>query len=45
MLDVFFGGDRRKRKTESTLKVKKGPSQREAGINHVLELFIFIKQK
>ena len=41
MLDVCFGGDRRKRKTDSTLKVKKVPSQREAGISHVLELFYF----
>ena len=28
-----------KGKTDSTLKVKKGPSQREAGISHVLVLF------
>ena len=45
MLDVCFGGDRRKRKTDSTLKLKKGPSQRDAGISHVLEIFIFMKQK
>ena len=40
-----FYGDRRKRKNDSTLKVKERPSQREAGISHVLELFIFMKQK
>ena len=34
-----------KKKTDSTFKIKKGPSQREAEISHALELFIFIKQK
>ena len=44
MLDVCFGGDRRKRKTDSTFKSKRnGPSQREAEISHVLELFDFEK--
>ena len=34
-----------KKKTDSTLKVKERPFVREAGISHVLELFIFMKKK
>ena len=34
-----------KGKLTQHLKVKKGPSQREAGISHVLELFDFEKQR